>query len=64
MKKQFLFLLILTLSTSFSGYSQQREIPFFGKFSLVELCGSDDCRPSYGTKVYINKKDKLYYDGD
>ena len=46
-----------SLDSSDGGvYSQKRKIPFFGKVKLTELCGSSDCRPSYGIKAYVHKK--------
>lgn len=62
MKKEIIFL--ITIIFSLHGYSQKRNIPFFGKVKMIELCGSSDCRPTYGIKAYIHKKDKLYYNGD
>jgi hypothetical protein len=57
-------LLTLMIAISLGANSQRRDIPFFGKVALSDLCGSDDCRPSHGTKAYINKKDKLFFDGN
>jgi predicted restriction endonuclease len=62
--KKALILSIVTLLFSIDSYSQKRRIPFFGKVKLTELCGSRDCRPDYGIKSYIHKKDKLYYNGN
>jgi hypothetical protein len=64
MKKTLILSIIITLLFSINGYSQKRKIPFFGKVKLTELCGSSDCRPSYGIKAYVHKKDKLYYNGN
>jgi len=57
-------ILVLTILFSLNSYSQKIKIPFFGKIKPTELCGSNDCRPSYGIKAYIHKNDKLYYNGD
>ncbi|MFI1773374.1 hypothetical protein [Thalassobellus citreus] len=58
-------ILVLTIFLSFNSYSQKkRKIPFFGKVLLTELCGSDQCAPTYGIRAYIHKKDKLYYNGE
>ena len=62
MKKS--IILVLTILFSLNNYSQKIKVPFFGKMKLTELCGSNDCRPSYGIKAYIHKNDKLYYNGD
>ena len=62
MYKYFLFTIALFLSIN--SYSQKRKVPFFGKVKLTELCGSSECRPSYGIKAYVHKNDKLYYNGN
>lgn len=57
-------LIILTVFLSMNAYSQKRKIPFFGKIKLSELCGSNDCRGSWGEKAYVHKNDRLYYNGN
>jgi len=62
MNKAVILVAFIMLSLNVNG--QKRKIPFFGKIKLTELCGSNDCRPTYGIKAYIHKNDKLYYNGD
>lgn len=62
--KKLLILTIFTIAFNIESYSQKRKIPFFGKIKLTELCGSNDCLPTYGIKAYIHKNDKLYFNGN
>jgi hypothetical protein len=57
-------LITLALILSMNSYSQKKNIPFFGKVKMIELCGSSDCRPGINIKAYVHKNDKLYYNGD
>jgi len=56
--------MVFVLGVTMNGYSQSVKIPFFGKMKVQELCGTSDCRPSYGIKAYVHKNDRLFYDGN
>lgn len=63
MKK--LTIIVFVFGFSVYGWGQKKvNIPFFGKMEMKELCGDENCSPSYGVRAYVHKKDRLYYNGD
>jgi len=58
-----LLFISLTLLTFFASNAQSKKVPFFGKMTYSEICGSgSDCLPTNGTKANI--AGKIYYNGD
>lgn len=55
-------IVLVVLSLGFNIYAQSVKIPFFGKMTTKELCGTANCLPDYGIRAYVHKNDRLFYD--